>query len=435
VFYGLLAMLVLILGNGFFVIGEFALVSVDRTKIDGMADEGHRRAQSVQHALKTLSFQLSGAQLGITITSLLIGFIAEPTLGRALEPVVERLPFVPNDSSTAISIGAALVIATATQMVVSELIPQNLAISRPLGVSLAVSTPLRLFNTLFKPLIVFLNQAANWTVRLLGIEPRDELSAVHSLEELEVLIHSSGEEGALPPEDFQLLSRSITFEGKVAADALVPRTAMVAIQKDKTLQEMADLAVETGHSRFPVYDQDLDDIAGIAYVKDLYRVGLEARSTTPVTEAMRPALVVPESRDLVSLLAEMRRERLQMTVVIDEFGGTAGILTLEDLVEEIVGEIEDEYDPSEPVERKVPKGVFVIDGLARKDEVAEACGFEIPDGDYDTLAGFLLELFGRIPEVGDQVSYLDWELKVTAMDGKRIEQVLLVRVPGTGERS
>lgn len=436
-FIGLLAMLVLILGNGFFVIGEFALVAVDRTKIEQMAEDGHKRAISVHHALKTLSFQLSGAQLGITITSLLIGFIAEPTIGRALEPVVGRLPFVPDESSAAISIAVALVIATATQMVVSELIPQNLAISRPLGVALAVSTPLRLFNTLFKPLIVFLNAAANRTVRLFGIEPRDELSAVHSLEELEVLIHSSGQEGALPPEDFRLLARSITFEDKMAADALVPRTAMVAIQKDKTLQDLVDIAIETGHSRFPVYDRDLDDIAGIAYVKDLYRVGMEARSTTLVTETMRAALVVPESRDLVSLLAEMRRERLQMTVVIDEFGGTAGILTLEDIMEEIVGEIEDEYDPTEPVSREVPEGVHLLGGLLRPDEVAEACGFEMPEGDYETLAGFLLDLFGRIPKVGDQLSYKDWEFKVTTMDGRRIEQVLLIGAPqvsdGDGE--
>jgi CBS domain containing-hemolysin-like protein len=420
----------LILANGFFVIGEFALVAVDRNKIDQMAEDGHRRAASVQNALQTLSFQLSGAQLGITITSLLIGFIAEPTVGRALEPVVGGLPFVPEHSTVAVAIVVALVIATATQMVVSELIPQNLAISRPLGVSLAVSTPLRLFNTLFKPLIVFLNAAANRTVRLFGIEPRDELSAVHSLEELEVLIQSSGQEGALPPEDFRLLSRSITFGDKTAADAIVPRTAVVAIHKDEPLQALVDVAIETGHSRFPVHEDTIDDVVGIAYVKDLYRVDLDDRATTRVTAIMRAPLVVPESRNLVSLLAEMRRDRLQMCVVIDEFGGTAGILTLEDLLEEIVGEIEDEYDVAEEPERDgLPDGVHMLAGLMRPDEVVEKCGFEIPEGDFETLAGFLLDRFGRIPQVGDHLSYDGWEFKVTGMDGKRIEQVLVVGRP------
>ena len=434
-FLGLLAVVALILANGFFVIGEFALVAVDRTKVDQMVEDGHRRAASVQAALRTLSFQLSGAQLGITITSLLIGFIAEPTVGRALEPVMSGLPFIPERSALAVSIAVALVIATATQMVVSELIPQNAAISRPLGIALAVSTPLRLFNTLFKPLIIFLNKAANGTVRLFGIEPRDELSAVHSLEELEVLIQSSRQEGALAAEDFSLLSRSITFGGKTAGDALVPRTAMVAIQKDKTLQDLVDVALHTGHSRFPVFDSGIDDIIGLVYVKDLYRVGLEERTTTPITATMRSALFVPESRDLGSLLAEMRRDRLQMCVVIDEFGGTAGMLTLEDLLEEIVGEIEDEYDPEDPSETDVPEGVHVLCGLLRPDEVEEKCGFEMPEGDFETLAGFLLDRFGRIPKPGDHISYEGWEFKVVAMDGKRIDQVLLVAVPNDDDEA
>jgi CBS domain containing-hemolysin-like protein len=400
-----------------------------------MAEDGHRRAISVQNALRTLSFQLSGAQLGITITSLLIGFIAEPTVGRALEPVISGLPFVPERSALGVSVAVALVIATATQMVVSELIPQNAAISRPMGVALAVSTPLRWFNTLFRPLIIFLNKAANGTVRLFGIEPRDELSAVHSLEELEVLIQSSRQEGSLEAEDFNLLSRSITFGGKTAGDALVPRTGMVAIQKDKTLQELVELAIETGHSRFPVFDTDLDDIAGIAYVKDLYRVGMEERNATAVTAIMRAALAVPESRDLGSLLAEMRRDQLQMSVVIDEYGGTAGIVTLEDLLEEIVGEIEDEYDPAEPDGgTEVPEGVHLLGGLLRPDEVADKCGFEMPEGDFETLAGFLLDRFGRIPTPGEHIFYEGWEFKVVAMDGLRIDQVLLVSSPEEEDR-
>jgi CBS domain containing-hemolysin-like protein len=229
-------------------------------------------------------------------------------------------------------------------MVIGELIPKNIAVAEPLATSSLLATPFRIVNAVLKPFIVVLNAAANATVRLFGIEPRDELESTVSLEELETLIQSSRRSGLLPEADFSLLSRSITFAGKTAADALVPRTRVVAIQRDALVPELRALAVETGHTRFPVYAQDLDQIEGVVNVKSIFNLAAEIRSGTHVSELVADAPMVPESRPLDLLLTQMRRERAHMVVVLDEYGGTAGILTLEDVLEEIVGEIEDEHD-------------------------------------------------------------------------------------------
>ena len=417
-------MVLITVGTGFYVAGEFALITVDRSRIQQLAEGGNARAHSVLEGLRTLSFQLSGAQLGITITSLLVGFIIEPTVGEALAPLVHAI--WPGASSLAVANAVALSFATAVQMVVGELVPKNYAIARPTELALAIATPFRLANRLFRPLITALNGAANWTVRLMGIEPREELQGVRSLQELKRLIYASREQGALPQEEFALLARSITFGDKTAEDALVPRVSIVALRSDQTIGEMTARALDTGHSRFPVVGDDLDDVVGVAHVKDAYRVPYRDRSGTPVTAIMQDPLFVPESRPLGALLTEMRRERKHLAVVIDEYGGTDGILTLEDLLEEIVGDIEDEYDPRGALTTAPPDGVHVVSGMLHPDEVLEATGFEIPAGDYETLAGFLLHLFKRIPAQGDQVAYEDWEFKVVEMDRNRIVQVLMV---------
>ena len=421
---GLAAVLLLILAHGFFVAGEFGLVAVDRNRVQQLAEDGNRRAASTLQALKNLSFQLSGAQLGITITSLVVGFIAEGTIGRVLEPLLEAVG-LPEGSTLGISIVLALGLATAVEMVVGELVPKNVAIAKPTETALGVATLLRLYNALVKPLVLFLNGSANWTVRRLGIEPVEEMISVRSLEEIELLIRSSRTEGALHEEEFTLLARSIDFEGKTAAHALLPRTAVVALHVDDSLAHMIEVALETGHSRFPVYGKDLDDIIGMAHVKDSYRFETEERDSKRVSEIVQDALVVPESRDLVSLLLEIRRARKHMAIVLDEYGGTAGIITLEDILEEIVGDIEDEYDPSASDTHLTspPEGTHVVSAMLHPDEVREMTGFEVPEGDYETLAGFLLSTFSRIPEAGDHTSLDGWELRVVEMDGRRISKV------------
>jgi CBS domain containing-hemolysin-like protein len=405
-------------------------VAVDRSAVVAEAERGSGRARSTLAALKSLSFQLSGAQFGITVTSLIVGFLTEPAISPAIEPLVEAIG-LPRKTSLGVSIAIALALATAFEMVVAELIPKNLAIARRTGLALSTAPALRFINRVFKPVILFLNASANWTVRRLGIEPQEELLNVRSLQELELLIHSSREGGVLMEEEFALLARSISFADKTAADALVPRISIVAISAEETLADLRSRAIESGHSRFPVYGEDLDEIIGVAHIKDLYRIPVSARAVTPVSSIAQEAYVVPETRALESLLIDMRREHKQFVVVIDEYGGTAGILTFEDLLEEIVGEIEDEYDPTDQhLTTVVPKGVHVLSGLLHPEEVKEACGYEIPDGPYDTLAGFLLSLFRRIPAPGDHISYGGWEFKIVEMERKRIDKVLLVDSKG-----
>jgi len=361
-----------------------------------------------------------------------VGFLIEPVIAPVIEP---GLGFLPEGSRFGTAVAIALVIATALQMVVGELIPKNLAIARPVGVTLALAAPLQFMNLISKPLITLFNSAANATVRLMGIEPRDELSVVPSLEELEVMIQSSHEGGTLEAEEFSLLSRSISFGDRTARDVFTPRTSLTFVSAEDPVTVLMEVARTTGHSRFPVRGRDVDDLLGIAHVKDVYEIPAEDRGTTPIAAVMRDPIFVPEVRDLASLLSHMRHERQQMVIVVDEYGGTAGALTLEDILEEIVGEIEDEHDSRERPGylTSPPSGVHVLSGALHGPELEELTGFEMPEGDYETLAGFLLSLFDRIPVQGEHVGYEGWEFKVVEMERNRIVKVLVA--PGTVPRA
>ena len=423
---GLVAVLLLILATGFFVAVEFSLVAIDRDRVDLDAAAGSRRAKATAAALRRLSFNLSGAQLGITVTSLVVGFIVEPTIGSALEPVAQRV--VGEERAPGTAIVVALVLATLATMVVGELVPKSIAIAKPRPTAYALATPMLLITRVLGPLIKLLNGAANWTVRRFGIEPQEELRSVRSLEELELLIRSSGEEGTLEAEALTLLTRSIRFGEKDAADALIPRRSVVTVSIDDVVSTLADQAVATGHSRFPVVGADLDDVRGVVHVKDVYSVLYEERGTHPVERLMVPAFVVPETRDLADLLADLRRVGSHLAIVVDEHGGTAGIITLEDILEEIVGEIDDEHDRPTPRLTRVQRpGEWLLAGTLHRDEVFDASGFAVPDGDYETLAGFVLARLGRIPEVGEGLEHRGWQLEVVERDGHRVATVRLRR--------
>ena len=368
------------------------------------------------------------------MTSLIIGFIAEPTIAAALEPLAERI--VGEDRASGTAIVVALVLATLATMVVGELIPKSLAIARPRATAYVLATPMVVITRLLGPLIRFLNGAANWTVRRLGIEPQEELTSVRSLEELELLIRASGEEGTLEPEALTLLTRSIRFAEKDAASALVPRRSVQSVSVDEVVAHLAELAVATGHSRFPVVGADLDDIRGVVHVKDVYGVPYEERGSCPIASVMVPAFVVPETRELGDLLADLRRVGTHLAVVVDEHGGTAGIITLEDILEEIVGEIDDEHDRPTPNLTRVQRaGAWLLDGTLHRDEVFDACGFTVPDGDYETLAGFVLAELGHIPEVGEGFGHRGWQVEVVELDGHRVATVRLRRSTPSGGTS
>ncbi len=392
---GLAVVLVLIGINGFYVAGEFSLVAVNRSRVETLAREGDRRAGRLLKSLRDLSFELSGAQLGITATSLVLGAVAEPTVARFIAPALELVGV----ESQRVALVTALVLATFFQMVLGELFPKNVAIARPYPTARRVGLPMSFLNGLGRPVIQFFNAAANWTVRRLGIEPRDELVGLRSLQELEMIVRASSAEGELEPHATSLLTRAIAFVEKDAADAMIPRVTVQGVAQDASIAELRALAVETGHSRFPVYESDLDAVTGIAHVKDTFVVPPEERERVTVREIAGPFEVVPESMRLDTLLIELQKAGRTMAVVVDEYGGMAGIVTVEDIVEEILGEIEDEHDeaPGGDVDRDV------LSGSLHRHEVEELTGFEWPEGSYETLNGFVTARLERFPEPGDSV--------------------------------
>jgi CBS domain containing-hemolysin-like protein len=423
---GLAAVVILILANAFFVAGEFAIVAVERSTVERHAREGDRRARRILNSLRNLSFELSGAQLGITVTSLVLGAIAEPTIAAVLSPLFAEVDFLTGGATLALSLAIAFVLATMAQMVFGELVPKNLAISRPYRSAVLFGIPMQIVNRALRPLILFLNNSADWTVRRLGIEPRAELAGVRSMEELELMIRSSGEEGRLDDEEMELLTRAITFTEKVAAEAMVPRVNVVAINRHQPISELRQIAKETGHSRFPVYGLDLDEIVGIVHVKDTIGIPASRRALTPVEEIALPGLQVPASSRLEYLLSQLQTQGRGMAMVIDEYGGTAGIITIEDLLEEIFGEIEDEYDEAKSVVVEA-EPVDTLSGLLNRHDVEERIGYEWPEGHYETLGGFLVASLGRFPEVGEVVSAGEVSFEILAMDAHRVDQVRVVR--------
>ncbi len=417
---GLAAVFLLICGTAFFVAAEFSLVAVERSRLESLAASGSRRAKRALGMSRALSFHLSGAQLGVTLVSIMLGFVAEPTIARLIEPSLSG----PLGDKTAggVSIAIALALATVLSMVAGELIPKKLVIARPVRAAMALALPLRVFSVLFAPVIRLANGTANWLARRLGVEPQEELASVRSLEELELVFRMSNKEGELPAQSLSLLTRSIRFGEKTVADVLVPRVDVQALATDDTVADLVLRAVDTGHSRFPVYGVDLDDIVGVVHVKNVFGLQTDARRTTSITEIMAEPFVVPETRDLESLLAELRAVGTHLAIVVDEYGGTAGIVTVEDLLEEIVGEIDDEHDPATVPVTSVA-GRWILAGTLHHDEVLEACGFEMPDGEFETLAGFLLDRLGHIPDEGEEVPVDGWHFEIAKMDRHRIAAV------------
>ncbi|WP_329105628.1 hemolysin family protein [Micromonospora sp. NBC_01699] len=433
----LVAFVLLTAGNAFFVVAEFALVTVDRAQIDQRAAAGDRRAGTVHKALRELSFQLSGAQLGITITALLTGYLAEPALAKIFGPVLRPLI---GDRTEPVTPLLALVLATLLSMLFGELIPKNAALARPLPAALATAAPMRTFSIAFKWLIRGLNNSANWLVRRLGVEPQEELASARSADELGLLAAISAQAGALPPDTAMLLRRTIRFGDKRAAEAMTPRVDVVALRAGATVAELLDLAQRTGRTRFPVYEDTLDLVTGVAGVPDALGVPLARRAETTVAAVAREPVYVPESLDLDNVLAALRRADADLAIVVDEYGGTDGVVTVEDLVEELVGEIADEFDPAAGpdsgwIELTVPGGerTVLVDGVRRGDELAEQTGFRLPDGPYETLAGFLLARLGHIPVAGEAVTEQGYEFTVVEVDRHRIEQVRVLRPPEPGE--
>lgn len=426
-----LAIAVLVFGNALFVAAEFSMTALDRSTVEANARKGGRRDRYIKRAQDRLSFQLSGAQLGISITTLVTGYVTEPMTADLPHPWLDRIG-VPDPLADAITGFLVMVIITSVSMVFGELVPKYLAVARPLSTARAVIGLQLAFSLLLTPVIRLTNGAANWIVRKLGIEPAEELRSARCPEELVSLVRNSARSGALDPATAALVRRSLEFGTLTAEELMTPRSKIVALQTDDTVSDVITAAAESGFSRFPVVDGDLDETIGIVHVKQVFKIPRADRPRTLLASVAQPVPVVPSTLDGDAVMAEIRANTLQTAMVVDEYGGTAGMVTVEDLIEEIVGDVRDEHDDATP-DVVVAGSGWRVSGLLRIDEVALATGYRAPEGPYETIGGLALQQIGHIPAVGETVELpalngdglfdptMRWQATVVQMDGRRID--------------
>jgi CBS domain containing-hemolysin-like protein len=440
----LLAFVVLTMGTAVFVAAEFSLTALERSTVDANARTGGRRDQMVQRAHKTLSFQLSGAQVGISVTTLITGYLAEPLIARLLEPVFEKLA-VSASVAGGLALALSLLIATSVSMVFGELVAQYLAVAKPLETARTVAGPQVLFSMLFTPVIKLTNGTANWILRRLGIEPAEELRSARSPQELGSLVRNSARRGALDPITAALVDRSLRFGSRTAEELMTPRSKIEVLQAEENVSDLVVMAMETGYSRFPIVEGDLDETIGLVHVKQVFEVSPDDRSRTALAGLATPVPVVPSTLDGDDVMAQVRSSGLQTVLVADEYGGTAGMVTMEDLIEEIVGDVRDEHDDVTPDVLRMSSDSWRVSGLLRIDEVAQNAGFRAPEGEYETIGGLVMQELGHIPKPGEAVELtafdpdgpiddpVRWLATVVRMDGRRIDLVELTKLGRSDE--
>src|SRR6478736_1697414 len=431
----LAAGLLLIAGTGFFVAVEFSLIALDQATVQRAIDDGDTGAVPLLTCLKSLSTQLSSCQLGITLTTLLTGYVMEPSVGRLLRAplVAVGLPAVAVQS---ISLILAMVLATLLSMLLGELVPKNMAIALSFPVGRALARPQLIFTAIFKPAILVLNGFSNRVLNVFGLEAKEEISGARTPAELASLVRRSAAMGTLDAGTANFVARTLNFSTRTAADVMTPRIRLETIDADQPVSDVVDAARRTGYSRFPVIGESADDIRGLVHVKKAVAVPWDRRQNLEAGAIMTEVLRVPETIHLDALLAELREGNLQLAVVLDEYGGTAGIATLEDLVEEIVGEVADEHDRVRPGLLQSASGDWYFPGLLRPDELSEQIpGLTVPDESaYETVGGYVMSQLGRIAAVGDTVDVGGGKLSVTRMDGRRIDRICFKPAPPEAER-
>lgn len=420
----IIAGLLLILGTGFFVAVEFALVALDQPAVQRAVDRGEKGAAPLMRCLKSLSTQLSSCQLGITLTTLLTGFLLEPAISSLLRAPLSALA-LPEAVIRPAGAVIAMTVATLLSMLLGELVPKNASIALPMAIGKAVARPQLVFTAIFKPAILLLNGFSNKVLHLFGLEAKEELTGARTPSELASLVRRSAEMGTLDAGTANFLSRTLVFSGRTAADVMTPRIRVEFIQADDSVADLVAAARRTGYSRFPIMGDSPDDVRGVAHIKKAIAVPRHKRQELDAATIMTDVLRVPETVHLDSLLSELRASHLQFAVVLDEYGGTAGVVTLEDLVEEIVGEVSDEHDKVKPGVLQSAQGDWYFPGLMRPDEVSEQIPLlTVPDeASYETVGGYIMSELGRIAAVGDRVPVSGGQLEVERMDGRRIDRV------------
>jgi magnesium and cobalt exporter, CNNM family len=419
-----LAVVVLVVANAFFVAAEFALVSARRTRIEAMIRQGDRKAKAVKAAQQDLYRQLSAAQLGITVASVLLGFVAEDTVAYFFRNWLASLPtWLAFLGRAGVASVIALSLISFLHVVFGEQAPKAVAITHPEAVSRWVATPLLVFSWITRPATGLLNSSANYLIRLMGIKGASpELERIHSPEEIRMLVEQSEEGGSLQEEDARLLEGVFEFSEKTAQEVMTPRTQMAALEADLTVEAAADQVAITGRSRYPAYTESLDEIIGVVHAKDILGA-LRSRPGQTIRTIMRPPLFVPGTREVEDVLADMKRLKTHLAIVLDEYGGTAGLVTMEDLLEEIVGPIYDEHDPQDRVGPS--DGAPRLDGSMPISEFNTEYEAALDDADYTTIGGYVFGQLGRLPRVGDRVVVGPFTLEVVEMEGRRVKTVRL----------
>lgn len=428
------AVIVLVLLNGFFVAAEFALVGARPTRLKEKAQKGNRLAALAGRLINNLDEVIAATQLGITIASLLVGWIGENTLAEVFTNFFQFLP-PPYSTYASHSVAAALAFAAITFMhvVIGELVPKSLGIRYPNRAAIFVSQPMRVIMILFTPFVFVLNGAGNLVLRAFGLEPVKGHQMVHSVDELKLLINASHEGGALETEEKDLLQKVFKFGDLVARKVMIPRTDMTCLPAAANLDEVADISLRTGHTRFPVFLKDIDDVIGILHMKDVVHF-LRSGSVFDLKQIMKEAAFVPESMPILQLLGFLKQKHTQMVIVVDEFGGTSGLVTLEDVIEEIIGDFYDEHHPALQDIVHINENEVLLRARVRLDEINERFHLGLESEDADTIGGYVLQRLGSIPHVGDVVEVQRARIKVEEMSRWKIKTVRLLLQPQAVEQ-
>ncbi|HSL00033.1 MAG TPA: hemolysin family protein [Rubrobacteraceae bacterium] len=424
--FQLLLALGLVVLNGFFVAAEFALVRVRESRMVQLEREGSARATGVRDALRDLDAYLSVCQVGITMASLGLGWIGEPAVAHLIEPLLEVVGVTSERAVTIVSVLLGFAVITYAHLVFGEQAPKYFSIQRAEGTSLWISRPLKVFMVLLRPIVWMVNASTNFVLRPWGIRLGEEMEA-HSEEELRIMISSSAASGELDPEEHDYINNVFDFGDTVAREVMVPRPDIEALRADSSLSELVDAATFGRYTRYPVYEGDLDHVLGAVHIKDLLRAAREKPEDFDLREIVRDCLVVPETKPIEQILREFQRRKLQMAIVIDEWGSVEGLVTIEDVLEEIVGEIQDEFDEGEAAIEEIGDGAYAVDGRIPITDVNEFFHLDLPHEDFDTIGGYVLGSLGRPPEPGDTVDADGVTLHVKSVDGPRVSTLTLRR--------
>ena len=430
--FNLFVIAFLLFSNGFFVASEFAMVKVRKTRIEQLVNEGNYNAKIALEALKDLDKFIAAVQLGVTISSIGLGWVGEGTLAHIIEPVFSFIPGVGQDIAThTLSVSIAFALITLLHVVIGELIPKSIALEFTEKTTLIIAKPMQIITFVFNPFIWVLNGFGNWLLKLFHIPHSHRGSLVHSTEELDMLVNASYDGGVLNETEKDILHNAFKFSDLTAKQVMIPRTDMVCISIDASIEELNKLAAENQYTRYPVYEDDIDHITGLVHVKDLYSLALR-NEERPISQIQREILLVPETMTMDNLILEFKKRKGQMAIVIDEFGGTSGLITLEDVMEEIFGDVQDEFDEEEEEEdiKEIAPDVYEANAMMRIDEIAEFFNLDekdFDDEDVDTIGGLVVKQLGRLAEVNDSASLNGLNFIVKEIDGARITKLIIKR--------